>query len=175
MAFFAVTKRTGFSSIDGIKTCFLKTEKRLLNLPIKIRSAITEAEDLLKAAGLNGEAEEVFSEKPAGEVIFQELESGKTVDKGTTVKYKVSKGPEVKDKVKIPTGLAGKSYSSVKAILRNLGLEVTPVYEESHDYKENYVVHVEGAGQEVEAGTHITVVISTGPGPSSAPVAPEIQ
>ncbi len=162
-------------AVNDMLILYVSKEKEKPMVPLLVGKTQEEAEDLLKAAGLNGEAEEVFSEKPAGEVIFQELESGKTVDKGTTVKYKVSKGPEVKDKVKIPTGLAGKSYSSVKAILRNLGLEVTPVYEESHDYKENYVVHVEGAGQEVEAGTHITVVISTGPGPSSAPVAPEIQ
>lgn len=162
-------------AVSDMLILYVSKEKEKPMVPVLVGKMQEEAEEALSAAGLNGEAEEVFSEKPAGEVIFQELESGKTVDKGTTVKYKVSKGPEVKDKVKIPTGLAGKSYSSVKAILGNLGLEVTPVYEESYDYKENQVVHVEGSGQEVEAGTHVTVVISTGPGPSNAPVAPEIQ
>lgn len=162
-------------AVSDMLILYVSKEKEKPMVPVLVGKMQEEAEEALSAAGLNGEAEEVFSEKPAGEVIFQELESGKTVDKGTTVKYKVSKGPEVKDKVKIPTGLTGKSYSSVKAILGNLGLEVTPVYEESYDYKENQVVHVEGSGQEVEAGTHVTVVISTGPGPSNAPVAPEIQ
>lgn len=162
-------------AVSDMLILYVSKEKEKPMVPVLVGKTQEEAEEALSAAGLNGEAEEVFSEKPAGEVIFQELESGKTVDKGTTVKYKVSKGPEEKEKVKIPTGLAGKTYSSVNAILSNLGLKVTPVYEESHEYKENQVVHVEGSGQEVEPGTHITVVISTGPGPSDAPVAPEIQ
>ena len=110
--------------------------------------------------------EEVFDAAPAGEVIEQDIEPNEEVPKGTEIKITISKGQE---KVKVPTGLVGKSSSSVKAALINLGLNPQVKAEESTKYNEGFVTYVEGEGLEVEAGTTIIIVVSTGPGPSTTP------
>ena len=56
----------------------------------------------------------------------------------------------------------------------NAGLFVNPTYSESTQYNKDIVISVQGAGTSVEAGTYVTVVISTGPGPAvTPPPAPE--
>ena len=125
------------------------------------------AAELLELAGLKGEMTEAYDPTiPAGRVISQDKDYGTTVDPDTVIKYVVSKGPEM---VKIPTGLAGGSYSSVKAQLMNLGLEVTEKYAESSSYAEGYVISVAGEGTEVKAGTSVVVTISTGAAPVTPP------
>ena len=125
------------------------------------------AAELLDLVGLKGEVTEAYDATiPAGRVISQEQAYGTTVSPDTVIKYVVSKGPEM---VKIPTGLAGGSFSSVKAQLRNLGLEVTEKYAESSSYGEGYVISVAGEGTEVKAGTSVVVTISTGAAPVTPP------
>jgi len=123
------------------------------------------AEKALAEAGLKGSVEEVHSEEPAGEVIAQETEEGTVLQRLTTVKYMVSKGEEQVET--IPTGLEGKSVSSVKATLKNLGFQVKEVYEESTEYKSDYVVSVQGEGTTVKKGSTVEITVSTGPGPST--------
>ncbi len=125
-----------------------------------------EALKLLDERELQVEIEEVFDDAEAGKVIEQDIEPNEKVVKGTTIKIKVSKG---KAKVMIPTDLVGKSSSSVIAALKNLDLKVVEKYEESTNYNNGFVIYVEGEGVEVEVGSSVIVVISTGPGPSAAP------
>lgn len=123
-----------------------------------------EALNLLEERGLEVELEEVFDDATADEVISQSVEPNKEVSKGTAIKIVVSKG---KAKVTIPSGLVGKSSNSAIATLKNLDLDVIEQYEESTKYNNGFVTHVEGEGVEVEVGSSVIVVISTGPGPNA--------
>ena len=125
-----------------------------------------DAMKLLSDREFKVKVEEVFDGAPEGEVLEQDIDPNEEVPKGTEITIKVSKG---KEKVKIPTDLVGKSVNSVKATLGNLGLKVKESYQESTEYKEGIVVHVEGAGVETSKGSTVTIVISTGPGPSATP------
>ncbi len=121
------------------------------------------AEALLENAGLAGKVtEEHNADVEAGVVISQLIEYGTYVDATEVIEYVVSLGPEPAQMVQIPTGLSGKSYSSVKATLINLGLEVTPYYAESKDFADGYVIAVAGEGEEVEKGSYVVVTVSTG-------------
>lgn len=141
-------------------------------MPKLVGKTKEEAEDALEAAGLVGNPQEEYSDKPAGEVIAQSVEDGEQVEKGTTIDYVVSKGEEPPKMVTIPTGLVGETVSSVKATLGNMGIIPKVQYAESTAYAEGYVVVVEGEGTEVEAGSTVVITVSTGPGPSQ-PVGPE--
>ena len=135
-------------------------QKMVPNLEGKTKE---EAAALLEAVNLAGEVtEEHSADVAAGLVISQTIEYGTYVDSKEVVAYVVSLGPAPVEMVKIPTGLAGKSYSSVKATLSNLGLVAEPYYAESAQYAEGYVIAIEGEGEEVEKGTIVTVAVSTG-------------
>ena len=125
-----------------------------------------QALDALEARGLKGSAKSEYSDTEKGKVIFQTVNSDEEVDLGTTITFVVSKGPEPAPTVVIPTNLTGKSVSSVKATLQNLGLVVSVVYGESMEYHDGYVYSVPDSGATVQVGSSVTVYVSTGPGPS---------
>lgn len=151
-------------------TVYVSSGIEMVKVPNLVGLTKEEAEKALSDKGLGvGSVTEEYGTTEAGKVIRQDTDYGDEVAKGTKVGYVVSKGEEPKETVTIPTGLQGKSFSSVKAILGNLGLNVInpPRYEESTKYNDGYVIYVEGEGIEVEKGSYVTVVVSTGPGPSS--------
>ena len=135
-------------------------------VPTLVGKTKEEAEEALTEAGLKGNPIEEYSSEETGKVIEQETEPGESVAKGTTITYTVSKGEEPIETVKVPTDLVGQSFSSVKAVLQNMNLKVRDSYQPSTEYNDGYVVYVEGAGETVNIGTTINVVVSTGPGPS---------
>lgn len=157
-------------SEDAEITLIISTGSSKVMMPVLVNKTMEEAEALLKEKGLSGDPEEVFSNKAAGTVVRQEIESGTRIDKGTTVKYQVSKGQEP---VTIPTGLVGKPVSTVKAALGNAGLVVTERFEESTKYAADTVIHVEGEGTQVPKGTTVTIVISTGSSETKPPESTE--
>lgn len=150
-------------------TIYISTGVEMVEMPNLLDKTKEDALKLLEEKGLVGNVTEEYSTKKAGTVISQKTDAGDEIAKGTTVDYVVSKGEEPKEKVVIPAGLAGKSYSSVKATLRNLGLEAQPRYEENAQYKDGYVIYVEGEGLEVEEGSAVIVVVSTGSTSSAEP------
>lgn len=121
----------------------------------------------LEKAGLKGNATSEYSDVTKGVVISQSVNSGEEVDEGTVISFVVSKGPEPTPVVTIPTDLTGKSISSVKATLQNLGLAVDVLYGESYEYNEGFVYSVPSSGETVEEGSSVVVYVSTGPGPTS--------
>ena len=139
----------------------------MIKVPNLIGMTRADAEQALTDQGLIASVTEEYSTTEAGKVINQKTDSGDEVAKGSTVEFVVSKGEEPAKKVKIPAGLKGKSYSSVKATLANLGLVANPRYEENSEYDDGYVIFVEGEGIEVEEGSYVTVVVSTGSAPTS--------
>lgn len=121
----------------------------------------------LEKAGLKGKVSLEYSDTKKGEVISQSVNSGEEVDEGTTITIVVSDGPEPTPTVTVPSNLTGKTISSVKATLLNMGLLVDVQYGTSYEYNEDVVYSVPDSGETVEEGTTITVYVSTGPGPST--------
>ena len=148
-------------------TIYVSSGIEMIKVPDLLNKTKEDAEKALMDLGLVGSVTEEYSDKQAGTVLSQGTDAGDEVAKGSTVEYVVSKGEEPKEMVKIPTGLKGKSFSSVKATLGNLGLVANPRYEESKEYKDGDVIFVEGEGLEVEKESYVTVVVSTGPGPNA--------
>ena len=111
--------------------------------------------------------EEINEEYPEGTVFKQDIEADEEVDKGTVVKYYVA----VKELIKIPTNdqFAGKRYEQVVAMIENLGggFTITDRETASTKYDEGAVVSVEQAGESVEKGATITIIVSKGPGPGT--------
>lgn len=130
-----------------------------------------EAKAALEEAGLTGKPTEEYNDLyEAGEVFEQSVEPGERVDKNTVIEYKISKGEEPKKQVVIPN-LAGQTESNAIAQIRNAGLDPYVTYSESTQYNSGIVISVQSAGTTVDEGTTVTIVVSTGPGPTVAPPA----
>jgi serine/threonine-protein kinase len=121
----------------------------------------------LIAAGLVPEREDVESDRPAGEVLAQNPVEGSTVRAGDAVELQVSLG---KPKVTIPD-LVARSQVAAASQLGNLGLIVgDPVQEPSDDIEAGLVIRTDPpAGTQVEEGSTVTLVVSSGPAPVAVP------
>lgn len=103
------------------------------------------------------EASEEYEE---GRVCRQDLQPGTQVRINATITYYLSTGS---GKVQIPTGLIGQSRDAVQASLESLGLNVSFTEQSSSDVAEGNVINLDpGEGSTVEAGTTVTIVVSTG-------------
>ncbi|MDF2541788.1 MAG: hypothetical protein K0S47_1506 [Herbinix sp.] len=99
----------------------------------------------------------------AGRVISTNPEKETMVVKGTTVIVYISSGPET-TQVSVPD-LIGKTESEAERLLNNAGLKKGSVsYEPSDTTTEGKVTYQSNtAGQKVEAGSAIDIMVSTGP------------
>lgn len=150
---------------DAQITIYVSTGVSKATVPRILGKSQADAEEALKSAGLSGSASEEYSDKPKGEVIWQDADSGTKVDKGTVIYYGVSKGPEPAKKVKVPSVLWQSKYNAKNAI-ESEGLnyaEGTPQYS---DAAAGTVIDViPGEGTEVSPGSTVTVVLSLGQKP----------
>lgn len=134
-------------------------------MPKLVGKSKAEAEKALSDAGLKGEIEEVNSDEPAGTVIAQEIEEGTVLQRLTTVKYMVSAG---KKKVNIPDAreMEGKTYDEVLKMLEDLDI-IIKRQPTASSKPFDIVVRVDKAGQSVEEGSTVTIVVSDGTGHES--------
>ncbi len=97
---------------------------------------------------------------PEGEVISQSVEAGTVVEENTSVNLVVSSGVE---KVIVPN-VVSMSEESAKSSIKSAGLTVGNVtYEESNSVSEGDVIsQSESSGTEMEAGSTVDLVISSG-------------
>ncbi|QDP40133.1 Stk1 family PASTA domain-containing Ser/Thr kinase [Radiobacillus deserti] len=105
---------------------------------------------------------EKFSDEPEGQIItqIQPQPGTEVVPEDTNVIFEVSKGPEL---VTLQS-LKGMSEAEATSYLSNQGLSVD-VSEENHDSvsKGNVISQSPSAGEEVEKGSVVEIVISKGP------------
>lgn len=97
----------------------------------------------------------------SGKVISQSPESGSSAKKGETITIVVSQG---KKAVAVPN-VVNKSESEAKSILSSAGLSVTSVSTEASDTVSagNVISQSIASGKYVDAGTNISLVVSSGP------------
>ena len=126
-------------------------------------AGVTElsAKSQLTAAGLGvGEVrQEPSNEWAAGQVVKTEPAAGQQLAPGTAVVIVVSSGPST---VLVPNNLEGQTYDQAVASLQAVGLTANRVDVEQADADAGEVVGVENAGGQVNAGSAVTVYVSTG-------------
>ena len=132
---------------------------REVQVPDVVGAERATAESRLRALGLATEAVERRSDEPAGEVLATDPAPGARVEEGSTVRLVVSGGPGT---VSVPD-VEGLPRSQARARLRAAGLRVEERRETSDEVPENRVVEtVPGAGSQVDRGSAVTLVVSSG-------------
>lgn len=126
-----------------------------------------EAEALLAAAGLKGQAHEEANDAEKGTVFKQGTNTGDMVEEGSTVEYWVSTGP---DTVEVPN-INGYNEYDAKAALDERELSYNFTQEYSDSVGKGLVISYNPGGK-VAPGTTINVVISKGPKPAEKVNAP---
>ncbi len=112
---------------------------------------------------------------PAGSVMSQDPPAGTEVQKGSRVKYVVSKGPEPPAAVTVPD-LGGLTVEEARDRLAASGLalgSVSEVYSSSIPAGE-VISQNPAAGQSVDEGTAVSIVVSKGPEPPSTVTVPSV-
>lgn len=132
-----------------------------VTVPNVTGQALTAAQSLLASAGLYAEVTLTCSDDvPVDGVISQDPAAGATVAIGTTVTLSVSNGPctiQVPDVV----GMAG---SAAQAALAALGLYVTVEIQcDDAEPVDNVISQDPAAGAQVNIGSSVTIVVSSGP------------
>jgi beta-lactam-binding protein with PASTA domain/tRNA A-37 threonylcarbamoyl transferase component Bud32 len=132
--------------------------------PVKVPSvageSVEEAVETLRAAGFEvQQSTQADADAPAGRVLSQDPRGGQEAPKGSIVRLVVSSG---KPKVAVPH-VAGKEENPAKDEILNAGLRVLTVEEASSTVAEGTVIRTDPAGgTEVDQGTTVTVVVSSG-------------
>ncbi|MFC2728845.1 MAG: Stk1 family PASTA domain-containing Ser/Thr kinase, partial [Centipeda sp. (in: firmicutes)] len=128
----------------------------------------SDAIDRLQKMGLRlGSAYETFSDEDSGTVISQDPRSGTRITKGQSVDITVSKGQKVK-KVTVPN-VKGVPSDRAHTMLEGSGLKVGGISEEASTQAAGTVVSQSpAAGTEVDSGTAVQLVLSSGSKSSGA-------
>ena len=129
----------------------------------------------LKDAGIENEVSTTYEYSTSvsgGTVIRTNPSEGTELSEDTVIEFVVSKGAE---KSEVPK-LKGESRSRAETLLANNGLELGDVSEEySSSYKKGTVISQSiSAGQRVDAGTEVDIVISLGEEPAEEVNVPSV-
>ncbi len=153
---------------------------KMVTVPDLSGRTVEEAVGLLdrEKLSLTQPTGEDFSDQIAeGLIIDQKPVAHQSVAPGTSVQITVSKGPAPQKRT-IPD-LRGRTLYEAASILSELNLvldESGAEYEASNEYPNNRIIsHKPGRGAEVEEGTEVDVVVSTGPGPLEKSIRVEID
>ncbi|MCD0445325.1 PASTA domain-containing protein [Glycomyces sp. A-F 0318] len=117
--------------------------------------------------GFDVELRDGYSESvPIGQVVSQDPGVGDRIRQGATITVVISLGPE---RYQVPN-VAGLSEDEARAELAKFDAEITVRRDYSTEYEANEVVGTEpAAGEEVKAGTPVTLIVSDGFPPLTVP------
>lgn len=131
---------------------------------------VTTAEGILTQAGLQYTVKNTPNNANQGQVLSADPATGTSVNKGSTVTLTVSSGP---NSVTVPS-VAGLSQTNAANVLGNRGLTLngtTP--QASTQYQAGVVIGSEpGAGAPVPPNSGVTLIVSTGPPPTTTTTSP---
>ena len=115
---------------------------------------------LTEAGLISGEITKSYSDEvEAGQVISQDPPSGTSLNKGDSVSFVISRGPS---KIEVPN-VSGMSRTAASAMLKDAGFTVRFDSETSDNSEKDRVLYTTpSAGNKLEKGTEITVVIGEG-------------
>jgi eukaryotic-like serine/threonine-protein kinase len=131
-----------------------------VTVPTVVGADQANAEAKLRQEGFKTDSTPKTSERPEGEVIGQDPSGGSKATKGSTVELTVSSGPA---QVAVPQ-VAGLTLKSAQGRLTKAGLK-SSVREESSDTvdKGRVISATPPEGQQVDKGSEVALVVSTGP------------
>jgi beta-lactam-binding protein with PASTA domain/tRNA A-37 threonylcarbamoyl transferase component Bud32 len=146
-------------------TIFVSTGPKMVEVPLLVGRTYERALEILNERGLKPARKEMFSEKPAGEVVRQSPRPGANVVEGATVTLWVSRGREM---VAVPDVL-DQDRASAENELRANGFQVS-VETVPSDAEEGRVVGQNpNPGFEAPKGSTVTIEVSEGPQTKSVP------
>ncbi|WP_278235881.1 transglycosylase domain-containing protein [Isoptericola sp. AK164] len=130
---------------------------------------INEATALLEGMGLVVATQATENEAEKGTVV-NFYDPGGAVESGSTITLWVSTGAvEEQEQVAVPN-VVGQPAGSAESQLNRVGLGAEVVQEPNNEIPRGQVIRTEpGAGSEVEPGTTVRIVVSTGPQPTQEP------
>jgi serine/threonine-protein kinase len=127
-------------------------------VPQVVGADVTSATETLKAAGFNVVTKQAPSQEDPDIVFAQDPAANQFAKKGSDVTISVSTGPE---RVEVPN-VIGETRSQAQDDLEGVGLKVL-IAEEASNAPVNQVTKQNPiAGSEVDAGTSVTVTVSSG-------------
>jgi len=123
-------------------------------------TAVSDARDQLKAAGLKSKVQKQFSDTvPRGDVISASPAPGTTVDRGTTVTLQASRG---KEQVAVPN-VEGKTEDNARNAIEGAGLRVGNVTQEASDKPAGTVLSQSpAANKHVDKGSAVDLTVAKG-------------
>lgn len=133
-------------------------------VPMLLNRTISEAESLIKEAGLRMNIKYEFDDTaPLDVVIEQSVDATSSVEPNTRIDVIVSKGPEIKDIVMIQ--LVGQPISKALNDIKALDLSVGDVKYEANEKVEANIVTWQSyeAGTPLETKTAVDLYVSKGP------------
>ncbi|WP_205327720.1 Stk1 family PASTA domain-containing Ser/Thr kinase [Glycomyces sp. YM15] len=118
-------------------------------------------------AGFEVDLVDGYSESvPVGGIVSQDPRVGDRIRRGATITVVISQGPE---RYQVPN-LAGMTEDGAREALAKFDAEVKVEREYSADYEANEITRTDpAAGEEVKAGTPVTVYVSDGFPPLTVP------
>ncbi len=125
-----------------------------------------DAVQALNDANLNASKHEVFSPKPAGQVIDQDPAAGEQVVEGTEVVLDVSKGTK---QVEVPN-VVGMTEADARATLEQAGFEVSSTNAPSDTTPQGNVSDQSpDGGTQAAKGSTVSITVSSGPSTTTVP------
>ena len=149
----------------GTATLHVSSGANTVKMPGVVSQQKDDAEKFLRAQGFTGAINEVPapSDDPkveVGEVTKQDPPEGADVAKNVSITLTISSGPP---KVAIPD-VAGKSVAEAASVLGQAGLNASKTTSEPSDTvpKDQVIRTDPGAGTQVDKGSNVTLVVSSG-------------
>ncbi len=137
-----------------------------VTVPSVLRSPVADARLALGRQGLEVDVVDKINDAPTGIVIGQDPETGTKVDKGSTVTLTVSAGP---GSAQVPD-VVGDGRNAANKTLTDAGFKVEETEEESDSVTTNRVIRMSpSAGQSLEKGSAVRLVVSSGRGRAAVP------
>jgi serine/threonine-protein kinase len=147
-------------------TIIVSTGVPKTTVPNVVGMDYADAVDALDAKNLDARRREVFSDKPAGQVVAQDPRPGKVIAEGSAVLLQVSKGAET---ATVPDVLQ-QTEASARDELEAAGFQVQAVSAPSDTTPEGLVsAQSPDPGTEAEKGSTVTITVSTGPSTATVP------
>jgi len=147
-------------------TLLVSTGPPKTSVPDVVGRDYADAVQALDDVNLNAKKHEIFSQKPAGQVVAQDPPAGQQVVEGTEVVLDVSKGAK---NVTVPS-VVGVSEAEARSTLEQAGFEVSSTSAPSDSAPEGVVSDQSpDGGTEAPKGSTVTITVSSGPSTTTVP------
>jgi eukaryotic-like serine/threonine-protein kinase len=147
-------------------TILVSTGPPKTSVPDVVGMNYGDAVQALNDANLNAKKHEVFSPKPAGQVVDQDPGAGEDVVEGTDVVLDVSKGAK---QVEVPS-VVGMTEADARTTLQQAGFEVSSTSAPSDTTPQGNVSDQSpDGGTQATKGSTVSITVSSGPSTTTVP------